>query len=393
MAPPEIRTGLSLDDVLLVPRRTSVVSRSATRLTTGLGAGVELHVPVLSANTPWCTGARMAAAMARLGGLGVVHRMQTAQTQAAEIAAVKAAAVTDGAAPSGEGADGAAAGATLDAAGRLRVAAAVGVTDDYLERAALLVAAGADLLVTDVAHGHADYVVKAVAELRARFPDTGLIAGNVATAAGTRDLIDAGADAVKVGIGPGGICTTRIVAGSGVPQLTAVLDCAAEAAGSGVPVIADGGIKAPGDIVKALAAGAHAVMLGSALAGADESEARLVEYQGERVKVSTGFVTFGMRLTLKRARGEKVSRAELDAYTPEGVEATFTYTGTLAATLRPFLGGLRSGMSYSGAHTLAELRERAEFIRVTPAGAAESRPHALHRADQVPLDYSVETSG
>lgn len=384
MAVREIRTGLSLDDVLLVPQRTSVTSRSATRLDTVLGGGVTLSVPVLSANTPWCTGARMAEAMARLGGLGVVHRMQTAEDQAAQVTAVKTAEVDAG---DGDGASGPR--PTVDAQGRLRVGAAVGVVDDYRERAALLVAAGADALVVDVAHGHADYVIKVVEELRARHPGTVLIAGNVATAAGTRDLISAGADTVKVGIGPGGICTTRLVAGSGVPQLTAVMDCAEEAARNGIPVIADGGIKAAGDIVKALAAGAHAVMLGSALAGADESEARLVEHEGRKVKVSTGFVTFGMRLTLKRARGEEVSRKELDAYTPEGVEATFAYSGSLATTLQPFLGGLRSGMSYSGAHDLAALREHAEFIRVTPAGLAENRPHALGRAQQVPLDYSA----
>ncbi|MFE7612014.1 IMP dehydrogenase [Streptomyces celluloflavus] len=381
MAVREIRTGLSLDDVLLVPRRTSVVSRSATDTGTEL-AGISLRIPVLSANTPWCTGRRMAVAMAVAGGLGIVHRMQTAEDQAAEVAAVKSS-------PVPEGAD----KASVDGQGRLRVGAAVGVTDDYLERAALLAEAGVDVLVTDVAHGHADYVLASVEKLRARFPHTALIAGNVATAAGTRDLIEAGAHAVKVGIGPGGICTTRIVAGSGVPQLTAVLDCAEEAARSGIPVIADGGIKAPGDVVKALAAGGHAVMLGSALAGADESAARRVERNGVPAKVSTGFVTFGMQLTLKRARGEQVSRAELDEYTPEGVEATFAYTGTLAATLRPFVGGLRSGMSYSGAHTLAELRAHAEFIRVTPAGLSESRPHALQRTQQVALDYAQEATG
>ncbi|MFJ1745036.1 IMP dehydrogenase [Streptomyces sp. NPDC088116] len=377
----EIRTGLSLEDVLLVPRRTSVVSRSATDISTELAAGIPLRVPVLSANTPWCTGQRMAVAMALFGGLGVVHRMQMAGAQAAEVAAVKASPVP-----------GDAAHATVDGRGRLRVGAAVGVTDDYLERAAQLVEAGADALVTDVAHGHADYVLDAVEKLKARFPETALIAGNVATAAGTRDLIDAGADAVKVGIGPGGICTTRIVAGSGVPQLTAVLDCAEEASRTGIPVIADGGIKAPGDVVKALAAGGHSVMLGSALAGAEESEAKLVERDGKRFKVSTGFVTFGMKLTLKRARGESVSREELEEYTPEGVEATWAHSGSAASTLRPFIGGLRSGMSYSGAHTLAELRENAEFIRVTPAGLSENRPHALERTQQVVLDYSVEAT-
>jgi IMP dehydrogenase/GMP reductase len=378
----EIRTGLSLDDVLLAPQRTSVTSRAEVDISSELVAGVSLRTPVLSANTPWCTGARMAEAMARYGGLGVVHRMQTAEDQTAQVAAVKQAPVS---------ADDTA--ATFDEHGRLRVAAAVGVVDDYLERAEMLVDAGADVLVTDVAHGHADYVVHVVEQLRAKFADTAMIAGNVATAAGTRDLISAGANAVKVGIGPGGICTTRIVAGSGVPQLTAILDCTEEAERHGIPVIADGGIKAPGDIVKALAAGARTVMLGSALAGADESEAELTELNGQKVKVSTGFVTFGMRLTLKRAHGERVSKQELDAYTPEGVEATFQHSGSVAATLRPFVGGLRSGMSYSGAHTLAQLRERAEFVRITPAGLSESRPHALQRSEQVRLDYAAEVTG
>jgi IMP dehydrogenase/GMP reductase len=220
------------------------------------------------------------------------------------------------------------------------------------------------------------------------------MAGNVATATGTRDLIDAGADAVKVGIGPGGICTTRIVAGSGVPQLSAVLECSAEAARDGIPVIADGGIKEPGDLVKALAAGAHSVMLGSVLAGAEESEAMLVEdANGGRAKVSTGFVTFGMRLTLKRAHGEAVTREELTAYTPEGVESTFACSGRVEETLRRFVGGLRSGMSYSGAHTLSELRDRAQFVRITAAGLTENSPHALRSVEQLPLDYSRETVG
>lgn len=319
--------------------------------------------------------------MANAGGIGVLHRMQTVDQHVADLIEVKKAPVESES-------------ATVDNEGRLRAGGAVGVVGDYLERAEQLIEAGVDFLVTDVAHGHADYVLAAIEHLKVRFPDVPVVAGNVATAAGTRDLIDAGADAVKVGIGPGGICTTRIVAGSGVPQLTAVLECAAEAAPQGVPVIADGGIKEPGDVAKALAAGAHSVMLGSALAGADESEALLVESEdGSRVKVSTGFVTFGMSLTLKRARGEIVTREQLDAYTPEGVEATFAHSGTVEQTLRRFVGGLRSGMSYSGAHTLTQLWERAQFIRITPAGLAESRPHALQRAEQMPLDYGEEAMG
>lgn len=376
----EIPTGLGLDDVLLVPRRTSVTSRSHTDVGTEFVPGLRLAVPIVSANTPWCTGARMATSMALAGGLGVVHRMQTAQDQAAEVAAVKKEQPEGSRTP----------GATVDERGRLRAAAAVGVTDDYLDRAALLVEAGADALVVDVAHGHADYVLKAVDQLKSRWPGVPVVGGNVATPEGTKDLIDAGADAVKVGIGPGGICTTRLVAGSGMPQFTAVLQCAEEAAGHGVPVIADGGIKEPGDVAKVLAAGARTAMLGSALAGAEESAALLVEHGGRPAKVSTGFVTFGMRLTLKRARGEAVTKEELAQYTPEGVEATWPFTGPVADTVNRFVGGLRSGMSYSGAHTLAEFRERAGFVRVTPAGLAENHPHALGRAQQVPLDYASE---
>ena len=377
----DIPLGLSLDDVLLVPQRTSVTSRSNANVATELVHGVPLEIPIISANTPWCTGAAMAVAMANAGGLGVLHRMQTIDRQVAELNEVKSSAITG-------------THATIDSQGRLRVAGAVGVTEEYLERAERLAAAGVDALVTDVAHGHADYVIKAVEKLKATFPHVPLIAGNVATATATRELIDAGADGIKVGIGPGGICTTRLVAGTGVPQLTAVLECADEAKKFGIPIIADGGIKEPGDIAKALAAGAHSVMLGSALAGAEESEALLLESRdGTKKKVSTGFVTFGMRLTLKRARGESVTREELSQYTPEGVEATFGYTGPVEGTLRRFVGGLRSGMSYSGAHTLDDLRQRARFVRITPAGLAESRPHALDRAEQLPLDYSTEATG
>jgi IMP dehydrogenase/GMP reductase len=377
----DIPFGLSFDDVLLVPQRTSVVSRSVTDVSTTLVGDLRLRIPVLSANTPWCTGASMAVAMANAGGVGVLHRMQTAEQQAADLIAVKKEA------PEGDI-------ATVDRDGLLCAGGAIGVTGDWLERAGMLVDAGVDFLVTDVAHGHADYVMAVVERLKERFPDVPVVAGNVATAAGTRDLIDAGADAVKVGIGPGGICTTRIVAGSGVPQLTALFDCVEEAKRDGIPVIADGGIKEPGDVVKALAAGARSVMMGSALAGADESEALLVDgADGTRVKVSTGFVTFGMRLTLKRTHGEAVTREELEAYTPEGVEATFAHSGTVRQTLGHFVGGLRSGMSYSGAHNLTELRERAQFVRITPAGLAESRPHALQRAEQLPLDYGKEAIG
>lgn len=375
-----IRFALGYDDVLLVPQRTVVASRKDTDLSTTLAPGLDLAIPVLSANTPWCTESSMATAMALAGGLGVLHRACTPAQQTAQLDAVKNTAVPAGVT------------ASVDGDGRLRAAAAVGVTGDWRERAAMLVDHGVDALVVDVAHGHADYVLAVVSALKQQHPGVVVIGGNVATAAGTRDLIDAGADVVKVGIGPGGICTTRLVAGAGVPQLTAVMDCVDAAGEAGVSVIADGGIKNSGDLVKALAAGATTAMLGSALAGADESPARLVEADGQRYKVSTGFVTYGMQLSLKKARGEQVTQAELDDYLPEGVEGTHTATGTLERTLHPFLAGLRSGMSYSGASTLQQLRQRAEFVQISPAGVAESRPHALGRSQQLTLDYRAEAA-
>ncbi|MFE0776521.1 IMP dehydrogenase [Streptomyces sp. NPDC058861] len=376
-----IRFALGYDDVLLVPQRTAVTSRRHTDLSTTPAPGLDLAIPVLSANTPWCTEGPMATAIALAGGLGVLHRACTPEQQTAQLDTVKNTPVPA-----------TARAATLDGEGRLRAAAAVGVTGDWKERAARLVDHGVDALVVDVAHGHADYVLAVVSALKKSHPGVVVIGGNVATAAGTRDLIEAGADVVKVGIGPGGICTTRLVAGAGVPQLTAVMDCAEAAAEYEVSVIADGGIKNSGDLVKALAAGARTAMLGSALAGADESPARLVEDGGRRYKVSTGFVTFGMQLSLKKARGEEVTQAELDDYLPEGVEGTHEATGTLERTLHPFLAGLRSGMSYSGAATLEQLRQRAEFVQISPAGAAESRPHALGRSEQLPLDYRAESA-
>ncbi|MEV7975580.1 IMP dehydrogenase [Streptomyces sp. NPDC086519] len=377
----ELRTGLSFDDVLLVPQRTALRSRRHADLSTELLPGLRLRIPVLSANTQWCTGDRMAVGMALNGGLGVLHRMQTVDQQADQLQAVKAREPT---------AQERAAGATLDAMGRLAAGAAVGVTGDWRERSARLVEGGADLLVVDVAHGHSDQVLESVAELRGRYPALALMAGNVATRAGTRDLAEAGADIVKVGIGPGGVCTTRLVAGTGVPQLSAVLDCAAEAARHGVRVVADGGVRHAGDIAKALAAGACAVMLGSLLAGAAESEALPAERDGRRYKTSRGFVSLGMELTLRRAAGQKITAEEVDDYVPEGVEATFAYTGPLTRTLRQLTGGVQSALSYSGADGLDAFRERAEFVRVTAAGQVENTPHVRARTEHIEIDHVAE---
>ncbi|KAK1184012.1 IMP dehydrogenase [Streptomyces sp. NBS 14/10] len=377
------RTGLSFDDVLLVPQRTPLTSRRQADTASELLPGVVLRTPVISANTQWCTGDRMAVAMALNGGLGVLHRMQTVEQQLEHLDTVKAHRPEEGSADR----------ATLAADGRLLVGAAVGVSGDWRERAERLVEHAVDILFVDVAHGHSDQVIDAVAKLRAAYPRLPLAAGNVATAAGVTDLAEAGADVVKVGIGPGGVCTTRLVAGTGVPQLTAVMDCAAAAAERGVRVIADGGIRQSGDIAKSLAAGAHAVMLGSALAGADESAASPVTRDGRSYKVSNGFVSLGMKLTLRHASGEKITREEVDDYVPEGTEATFPATGPLARTLRQLMGGVQSAMSYSGARDVTGFRERAEFIRVTSAGRAENRPHARERSEQIDIDHVTRAVG
>ncbi|WP_042689697.1 IMP dehydrogenase [Azospirillum sp. B506] len=376
-------TALSFDDVLLEPQRTRARSRQDVNLSARLTRNIRLTCPVVSANTAWCTGAAMAVAMAASGGIGFIHRVATIAEEVEEVHKVKGTRLDPERWPQ----------ATIDAAGRPRVGASVGVARDASERAERLVAAGVDLLVVDVAHGHADHTLETVVALKAAFPDTPIVAGNVATAAGTTDLIEAGADAVKVGIGPGGVCTTRLVTAAGVPQLTAIFACAQAARPHGVPVIADGGIRSSGDIVKALAAGAETVMLGSLLAGANESSALPVEADGRMVKTTTGFVTFGMALMQKRLTGEPVNADELRRYVPEGVEATFQATGPVADTLLQLMGGVASGCSYSGALSLDELRMKARFIRITAAGRAENGPHVLGRAPQLALDFARDAAG
>lgn len=268
-----------------------------------------------------------------------------------------------------------------DKRGRLLVGAAVGVVGDYLERSAALLEAGADLLVVDVAHGHAGHVVEAVRKIKKKWPSCQLVAGNVATYEGAKDLAKAGADGIKVGVGPGSICSTRIVSGAGVPQLTAVMDCARVTKEAGVPVIADGGIRDSGDIAKALAAGASSVMVGSLLAGTDESPGWTVARGGSRYKVYRGMASLTATLSRKKKeRGDDdLDPIEVAEVVPEGVESMSPYKGPAADTVYQLRGGLRSGMSYSGARTLPEFWEKAEFMRITAAAWAESKPHALDR--------------
>lgn len=468
--------GLTFDDVLLVPKRSPVRSRGDVSTATMLTRHLRMEIPIVSANMDTVTEGRMAVAMARAGGIGIIHRFMSAERQAEEVRKAKRAeshivesprtiacgatcgearrlmerygigglmvvggtgrpvgiltnrdvefadddtdvcvAMTPAArmitAPAGTSleeaqrilhehrleklpllhTDGALAGlittkdivrslqhphATKDEKGRLRVGAAVGVQRGFLERAGMLLDAGADVLVVDIAHGHSDNAIAAVADLRREFGAVEIVAGNVATAEGTRDLIEAGADAIKVGVGPGSICITRIVTGFGVPQLTAVEECAEAAARSGVPIIADGGIRTSGDVAKALAAGAQSVMIGSLLAGTDESPGVVILRNNRRTKVSRGMASLGATIDRPDRKGEgDGDDPSWSRVVAEGVEAAVPYRGSVDDLLHQLVGGLRSALSYGGATTIEELQQNAEFIQITQAGIVESHPH------------------
>lgn len=269
---------------------------------------------------------------------------------------------------------------------QLLCAAAVGVGRDTLERVEALMGAGVDAVIVDTAHGHSKGVIETVKLLKATHKELQVIAGNVATAAAVRALMEVGADAIKVGIGPGSICTTRVIAGIGVPQFTAVMDCAAEAAKKGIPIIADGGIKYSGDVVKALAAGASTVMIGSLFAGTDESPGERIYYQGRAYKVCRGMGSLG---AMKRGSSDRYFQedAEADKLVPEGIEGRVPYRGSLSSLLFQMVGGLRSGCGYVGAATLTELQEKVEFIQITSAGLKESHPHDVIITEEAP-NYS-----
>lgn len=267
-----------------------------------------------------------------------------------------------------------------DKQGRLLVGAAVGVTDDTFERARALVAAKVDILVVDTAHGHSQGVLKTVHLLKQEFAGVDIVAGNVATAEATRDLIAAGADAIKVGIGPGSICTTRVVAGVGVPQVTAIINCAEAAKGSGVPIIADGGVKFSGDLVKAIAAGADTVMVGSLLAGTDESPGAIEIYQGRSYKVYRGMGSIG---AMRAGSKDRYFQADQQKLVPEGIEGRVPYKGSVAEAIFQLVGGLRAGMGYCGAPDIPGLK-RAQFVQITNAGLQESHPHDVHITSEAP---------
>lgn len=266
--------------------------------------------------------------------------------------------------------------ASKDKKGRPLVGAAVGVKGDFLERTEALLDAGADVLVVDIAHGHSENAINTIKNIKKAFPDCELIAGNIATAHGAEDLIKAGVDAVKVGVGSGSICITRVITGSGVPQLTAVMDCAKIGRDHGIPIISDGGTRTSGDATKALAAGASSVMVGSILGGTDESPGTVLTKNGKRFKVYRGMASLGASLGRKsKETGSMSFDDDLNDYVAEGVEAMVPYKGTVTDILKQLTGGVRSGLSYCGAHTIPQMQENAEFIKMSRAGFAESQPH------------------
>jgi IMP dehydrogenase len=279
--------------------------------------------------------------------------------------------------------------ACKDGLGRLRVGAALGTTPDTLERAAALVEAKVDVLAVDTAHGHTAKVLETVEKLRERYPDVDLVAGNVGTYEGARDLVAAGVDAVKVGMGPGSICTTRVVSGAGMPQITAVAEAFRAARDSDVPVIADGGVKFSGDVVKALAAGAHSVMVGSLFAGTDESPGELILRQGRSFKAYRGMGSIGAMKEGSRDRYFQEEESSSGKLVPEGIEGMVPYKGTLSAMIHQLVGGLRAGMGYCGTATIAELREKARFVRISPAGLRESHVHDVTIVKEAP-NYRLE---
>lgn len=478
------KEGLTFDDVLLVPRKSEVLPKEVS-VATVLSKHVKLNIPLISAGMDTVTEAALAIAMAREGGIGIIHKNMSVEQQAEEVDRVKRSEsgvitnpfsltpdkkVSDAEAVmakyrisgvpivdenntlvgiitnrdlrfihdyniditevmTSEKLVTAPVGTTLqeaevllqqhkieklplvdennilkglitikdiekaiqfpnaakDAQGRLLVGAAIGVSQDSFVRAEALVNAGVDLLVVDSAHGHHINILDAVRKLRSMFPELTIVAGNVATGEATRDLIQAGASVVKVGIGPGSICTTRVIAGIGVPQITAIYDCATVAREYGIPIIADGGIKYSGEITKALAAGADAVMLGSLFAGTEESPGESEIYQGRRFKVYRGM---GSMAAMKQGSKDRYFQDDDKKLVPEGIEGRVAYKGPLSETIHQLIGGLRSGMGYCGTADLNELRNDTQFIRITGAGLRESHPHDIQITKEAP-NYSM----
>ncbi len=368
------KKGLTFDDVLLIPAESHVLPNEVD-LSTTLAPNLHLNIPLISAGMDTVTEGAMAIAMALQGGLGVIHKNMSIQAQAGEVANVKSVVVPKSATK-----------AAVDKHNRLLCAAAVGVTSDTFQRTEALLKAGADAIVIDTAHGHSAGVLRKIKEFRKHFPNNTLIAGNVATGDATRALFDAGVDIVKVGIGPGSICTTRVVAGVGVPQITAIYDAATAAKEYGKPIIADGGIKYSGDVVKALAAGGNAVMLGSMLSGTTEAPGEIFEDHGKKYKKYRGMGSVG---AMAQAHGSsdryfQGGVNEANKLVPEGIEARVEYKGDVSDVVFQIDGGLRSGMGYCGAPDIKTLIEKAQFVRITNAGLRESHPHDVQMIKAAP---------
>ena len=346
--------GLTYDDVLLLPDASEVVP-SEVDTKSFLTRKIQLDIPLVSAAMDTVTESTMAIAMAKIGGIGIIHRNLPIAEQVTHAKLVKGAG--------------------------LRVGAAVGVGDDGFARAAALIEIGVDVVVVDTAHGHHRAVLEAIARIKENFPKQEVIGGNVATRAGAQALINAGADAVKVGVGPGSICTTRVVAGVGVPQVTAIMEVAKACKKADIPLIADGGLQYSGDIAKAIVAGADTVMLGSLLAGCDESPGELLEMDGRKYKRYRGMGSLGAM----QSRGETKSFSKdrymqddvlaEDKLVPEGIEGKVAYRGSAERVVHQLVGGLRSGMGYAGAENISALQRRGRLIQITSAGLQESHPH------------------
>ena len=478
-----IKTAYTFDDVLLVPNKSEILPNEVS-LKTKLTKKISLNIPVMSASMDTVTESKMAIAMAREGGIGIIHKNMTIAEQAMEVDRVKRqenGVITDpiflnedntvkqalelmakyriSGVPVTRGTKlvgiitnrdivfetnydkkinevmtkspliTAKEGTTLeealeilkkhkieklplvddennlkglitikdiekakaypnaakDSKGRLLCGASVGITNDMMERVEALVKANVDVITLDTAHGHSKGVIEGVRKIKSVYPELQIIAGNIATAEAVRDLVEAGADCVKVGIGPGSICTTRVVAGVGVPQLTAVMDCVEEGRKYGVPVIADGGLKYSGDIVKALAAGAQVCMMGSMLAGCEESPGETEIYQGRTYKVYRGM---GSLAAMEKGSSDRYFQNGTKKFVPEGVEGRVAYKGPVADTLFQLLGGIKSGMGYLGAPTLDDLYENAKFVVQTSSGIRESHPHDINITKEAP-NYSV----
>ena len=358
--------GLTYDDVLLLPDASDVVpSEVVTK--TQLTREIQLDIPLISSAMDTVTESAMAIAMAKSGGIGIIHRNLSIDDQVTHVKLVKGAS--------------------------LLVGAAVGVGDDGFERAEALINSGVDVIVVDTAHGHHRAVLEAIARIKKSFPKQEVIGGNVATRAGAQALINAGADAVKVGVGPGSICTTRVVAGVGVPQITAIMEAAKACKKADIPLIADGGLQYSGDIAKAIVSGADTVMLGSLLAGCEESPGELIEIDGRKYKGYRGMGSLGAmqsrgnRKSFSKDRYMQDDVLAEDKLVPEGIEGKVAYRGPVAQVVHQLVGGLRSGMGYAGAEDIAALQKRGRLIQITAAGLQESHPHDVLDVADAPNYY------